>query len=83
MNQPTSIIVYRNPLEAAGWNNLMSGDIQFIPIVLGAAVCVGLIILLNLLATKIYGFRMPNWIQYIIFILGGLGWIGTYSFLAI
>ena len=81
MDQMQSVIVYRNPLEASTWNNLMSGDVQFIPIVLGAAVCVGLIILLNLLATRIYGFRTPDWVQYVIFTLGGIGWIGTTAYL--
>lgn len=57
MNQTTSIIVYRNPMEQAVWEGLMNFE-NLLPIFAGVFVFVATFALLNHLADKQY---RPRW----------------------
>lgn len=64
-----TVIVYRNPAEEAFWNMLMSAEL--VPVAIAGVVFMAVVVALNRLAEKVYGYRQPNWVQPVIWIMSG------------
>jgi hypothetical protein len=71
-----TIIMYRNPLEQAMWESVMSGGGQFVPIVTGGVVFLMVVIGMSVAFDHIYGaWTRPKWATHVAFIAGFVAWI--------
>jgi len=70
MNQTQSIIVYRNPMEQAMWEGLMSSS-SLIPIMLGLVAFMVAMLVIARVSERIYNYRQPNWMTPTMFVVSG------------
>lgn len=78
MNTTQTIIVYRNPVEAMFWDNIMNTNFgNLVPIVAGMFVSIVTIVILSQLSQRKYGFRVPEWVSNGILAIGAVAGVAV------
>jgi hypothetical protein len=78
--QTQSIIVYRNPMEQAFWEGTMNFG-NLIPMLAGMLVFLALVVGLSHIIQKKFGWRPPQWTQYVMWGVSIAGSIATMKWL--
>jgi hypothetical protein len=75
MTQPQSFIVYRNPMEAAFWEMMSSGE--FIPVIAGVLVFFAVFLIANRVLVGRSSWNTPAWKTNLALTLGAMAGVFT------